>query len=82
VPQALPPKDAPKDEHSLSCGVVGCFLQGLADTFLLLGLPFDSSEAAQLNKEIFECIYFAGEPRHLTRVTQPIASVLFSHHAM
>lgn len=38
-----------------------CVAQGLADTFLLLGMPFDSSEAAQLNKEIFECIYFAGE---------------------
>ena len=38
-----------------------CHTQGLADTFLLLGMPFDSSEAAQLNKEIFECIYFAGE---------------------
>jgi ribonucleotide reductase alpha subunit len=36
-------------------------LQGLADTFLLLGMPFDSEEAQQLNKEIFECIYFAGE---------------------
>jgi ribonucleotide reductase alpha subunit len=33
--------------------------QGLADTFLLLGMPFDSSEAAQLNKEIFETIYYA-----------------------
>lgn len=33
--------------------------QGLADTFLLLGLPFDSDEAKQLNKEIFETIYFA-----------------------
>ena len=33
--------------------------QGLADTFILLGLPFDSAEAKQLNKEIFETIYFA-----------------------
>jgi ribonucleotide reductase alpha subunit len=33
--------------------------QGLADTFILLGMPFDSDEATQLNKEIFECIYFA-----------------------
>lgn len=32
--------------------------QGLADAFILLGLPFDSPEAAQLNKEIFECIYY------------------------
>lgn len=35
-------------------------LQGLADAFILLGLPFDSPEAQQLNKEIFETIYFAG----------------------
>ena len=34
-------------------------LQGLADTFILLGMPFDSDAATQLNKEIFECIYFA-----------------------
>lgn len=35
-------------------------MQGLADTFILLGLPFDSPQAQQLNKEIFEAIYFAG----------------------
>ncbi len=35
-------------------------LQGLADAFILLGLPFDSAEAQQLNKEIFECIYYSG----------------------
>ena len=34
-------------------------MQGLADVFILLGLPFDSPEAARLNKEIFETIYFA-----------------------
>ena len=34
-------------------------MQGLADTFILLGLPFDSEAAKQLNKEIFETIYFA-----------------------
>jgi ribonucleoside-diphosphate reductase subunit M1 len=33
--------------------------QGLADTFILLGMPFDSAAAKQLNKEIFETIYFA-----------------------
>ena len=35
-------------------------VQGLADTFILLGLPFDSAQAQQLNKEIFETIYYAG----------------------
>ena len=34
-------------------------IQGLADTFILLGMAFDSDEATQLNKEIFECIYYA-----------------------
>ncbi|KAI8470436.1 MAG: NSG5 protein [Monoraphidium minutum] len=38
---------------------IGIGVQGLADTFLLLGLAFDSPEAQQLNKEIFECIYFS-----------------------
>ena len=34
-------------------------MQGLADVFILLGLPFDSPEAQKLNAEIFETIYFA-----------------------
>ena len=38
---------------------IGIGVQGLADTFLLLGLPFDSPEAAKLNAEIFETIYYA-----------------------
>lgn len=33
-------------------------MQGLADTFIILGMAFDSPEAKQLNKDIFECIYF------------------------
>ena len=33
-------------------------LQGLADTFIILGMAFDSPEAKQLNKDIFECIYY------------------------
>ena len=38
---------------------IGIGVQGLADVFILLGLPFDSPEAIQLNKDIFETIYFA-----------------------
>jgi ribonucleoside-diphosphate reductase subunit M1 len=38
---------------------IGLGVQGLADTFILLGMAFDSQEAKQLNKEIFECIYFS-----------------------
>ncbi|CAN6711589.1 unnamed protein product [Malus baccata var. baccata] len=37
---------------------IGIGVQGLADTFILLGLPFDSAEAQQLNKDIFETIYY------------------------
>jgi ribonucleoside-diphosphate reductase alpha chain len=38
---------------------IGLGVQGLADTFVMLRMPFDSPEARQLNKEIFETIYFA-----------------------
>lgn len=38
---------------------VGLGVQGLADVFFVLGLPYDSDEAKQINKEIFETIYYA-----------------------
>ena len=38
---------------------IGLGVQGLADVFILLRLPFESEEARTLNKEIFETIYFA-----------------------
>jgi ribonucleoside-diphosphate reductase alpha chain len=38
---------------------IGLGVQGLADAFILLGLPFESEEARALNREIFETIYFA-----------------------
>ncbi len=38
---------------------VGLGVQGLADAFILLRLPFESDEAKRLNKDIFETIYFA-----------------------
>ena len=37
---------------------IGIGVQGLADTFLLLDFAFDSKEAKDLNKKIFECIYY------------------------
>ncbi|KAK2384787.1 ribonucleoside-diphosphate reductase large subunit [Trifolium repens] len=37
---------------------IGIGVQGLADTFILLGMAFDSPEAQQLNKDIFETIYY------------------------
>ncbi|MBL7767987.1 MAG: ribonucleoside-diphosphate reductase subunit alpha [Flavipsychrobacter sp.] len=38
---------------------VGLGVQGLADVFILLRLPFESELAAMLNRNIFETIYFA-----------------------
>jgi len=38
---------------------IGLGVQGLADTFAMLGMNFESDEAKKLNKEIFETIYFA-----------------------
>ena len=38
---------------------VGLGVQGLADTFIMLRLPFTSDEAKKLNQEIFETLYFA-----------------------
>ncbi|KAF2690834.1 hypothetical protein K458DRAFT_326754 [Lentithecium fluviatile CBS 122367] len=38
---------------------IGLGVQGLADTFLALRMPFDSPEAQKLNSQIFETIYHA-----------------------
>ncbi len=38
---------------------VGMGVQGLADTFIKMRMPFESPEAAALNKDIFETMYFA-----------------------
>lgn len=38
---------------------IGIGVQGLADTFIQLKMPFDSPEARGLNEDIFETIYFA-----------------------
>lgn len=55
---------------------IGIGVQGLADAFILLGLPFDSDAAKQLNKEIFEAIYFAAleESCALAQVEGPYSS--------
>ncbi len=37
---------------------IGVGVQGLADVFILLKMPFDSLEAREVNKEIFETIYY------------------------
>ena len=38
---------------------IGLGVQGLADTLILMRMPFTSEEAKQLNKDIFETMYFA-----------------------
>ena len=38
---------------------IGIGIQGLADTFIMLRMPFESDEARGLNKDIFETIYYA-----------------------
>merc|ERR1719210_1247114 len=37
---------------------VGIGIQGLADAYILMRYPFESEEAATLNKQIFETIYY------------------------
>jgi len=44
---------------------VGIGVQGLADVFALLRLPWSSQKAADLNREIFENIYFAAVQQSL-----------------
>jgi ribonucleoside-diphosphate reductase alpha chain len=52
---------------------IGIGVQGLADAFIKMRMPFDSPEAKQLNKDIFETIYFAActESNHLAKVEGP-----------
>ena len=38
---------------------IGLGVQGLADVFIMLRLPFESEDARKVNREIFETIYYA-----------------------
>lgn len=38
---------------------IGIGVQGLADTFIMMRLPFDSEQAAVVNRRVFETLYFA-----------------------
>jgi ribonucleoside-diphosphate reductase alpha chain len=38
---------------------IGIGIQGLADAFIMLKMPFESDEAQGLNRDIFETIYYA-----------------------
>jgi len=46
---------------------IGIGIQGLADVFAMLRLPWSSEGAAKLNREIFENIYFAAATESMLR---------------
>ncbi len=56
---------------------IGLGVQGLADTFILLGMPFESEEAKALNREIFETMYYASmtASKDLAKVEGPYESI-------
>jgi ribonucleoside-diphosphate reductase alpha chain len=45
---------------------IGIGIQGLADLFAILGIPFASPEAKRINEEVFETIYFAAMTSSMT----------------
>ena len=69
---------------------IGLGVQGLADTFIQLRLPFTSDEAKELNQEIFETLYYAAvtasmemakdEGPYSTYKGSPIAEGQFQHN--
>jgi ribonucleoside-diphosphate reductase alpha chain len=56
---------------------IGLGVQGLADVFCLLGVPFESDEADELQTEIFETIYFAAltSSKDISKVVGPYESI-------
>ena len=59
---------------------VGLGIQGLADVFCMLGLPFESEDADKLQTEIFETIYFAAltSSKDLSKIFGPYESIVGS----
>lgn len=47
------------EKSNLTHRPIGVGVQGLSDTYIKMRYPFESDEAKNLNKEIFETIYFA-----------------------
>jgi ribonucleoside-diphosphate reductase alpha chain len=45
---------------------IGIGVQGLADVFMMMDIPFHSEEARILNREIFETIYYAALKQSMT----------------
>ncbi len=69
---------------------IGLGIQGLADAFIMLRMPFTSDEAKKLNQEIFETLYFAAvtasmeeakaDGAYETYKGSPISEGLFQHN--
>ena len=69
---------------------IGLGVQGLADAFIMLRLPFTSDEAKQLNQDIFETLYYAAvtasmeqakeEGAYSTYKGSPISQGQFQHN--
>jgi len=60
---------------------VGIGVQGLADVFAMLKIPWSSDAAAKLNREIFENIYYAALESSIHRTTEPgVAQFDHSRH--
>jgi ribonucleoside-diphosphate reductase alpha chain len=69
---------------------VGLGIQGLADAFIMMRLPFTSDEAKKVNQEIFETLYFAAltasmeeakvDGAYETYKGSPISQGLFQHN--
>lgn len=49
---------------------IGIGVQGLADVYMMMGVPFDSPEAAKINEEIFETMYHAALERSMELATE------------
>ena len=56
---------------------IGLGVQGLADAYIMMGLPFESEEARTLNREVFETIYFASmsASKDLAKVDGPYETI-------
>ena len=69
---------------------IGLGVQGLADTFILLRMPFTSDEAKKLNQEIFETLYYAALTASMEEAKEdgayesykgsPISEGIFQHN--
>jgi ribonucleoside-diphosphate reductase alpha chain len=56
---------------------IGLGVQGLADAYIMMGLPFESEEARALNREVFETIYFASmsASKDLAKIDGPYETI-------